>query len=538
MKTILITGATDGIGLALAKIFHAQQARLLLVGRRPLSALIDPIFTDATYCQLDLADDNCTAELSSWLHEKSISEIDLVIHNAAVGYVGTIAAQPISDLRDQLQVNLWTPIALSHMLFPLVARARGKFVFVSSVATAFPGPDYATYTATKVALEGFVRSWRVELAADQSPVRLQIVRPGATRTNMHVKSGADPVKLRAERFPSAVQVATQIAAAVASNRHTVTIGLANQFLHALGAVGTPLLDRAMKEWRRRATATDTTFAEKRIGDLPRVHAAHDNHPKPHCVITGAADGIGRALAEAIGAAGYVITGVDVDRTRAEALQSSMTAAGVDIQFIHGDLSAIDTLPQVVAALADRPPIDLLIHNAGISAVGAFVDSNLARQRAVFDINFTAPVLLTALLLRQERIAHGASFVFISSLSRFMSYPGAALYAATKDALASYARSLAVAAVSQQSHVLTVFPGPTRTAHARRYSPDNRREANRMPPTTLARLILAAVKARRQILIPGIANRGAAILGRCFPTLAEQLMRRTIYARLPRQKYQK
>jgi len=522
MKTILITGATDGIGLALAKAYQGQNRRLLLVGRRPLSAMSDPLFSEQSYCQTDLATDHCSAELSSWLHENSISEIDLVIHNAAAGYVGALATQPIDNLRAQIQLNLWTPIALSHMLFPLVARARGKMVFVSSVATAFPTPDYAIYGATKVALEGFVRSWRIELAAEESPVQLQVLRPGATRTGMHAKSGADPVKLRADRFPSAEQVAGEMIRAMASDQRTVTIGWRNALLHRLATAGEPLLDRVMQQMRRRKTSPT---------------AAHQAAPtmatKRHCVITGAADGIGRAMVEAFAAAGYLVTGIDVDRERANTLQSTLAAAGVDWHFIEGDLSAIDHLPALASALAARPPIDLLIHNAGISAVGPFVESNLARQRAVFDINFTAPLLLTTLLLGQERIAPGASFVFISSLSRFMSYPGAALYAATKDGLASYARSLAIAAAPQQQHVLTVFPGPTRTAHARRYSPDNRREAQRMPPETVASLIQAAVDAKQQRLIPGFANRGAALLGRLLPTVAETLMRRTIYDRLPR-----
>ncbi len=535
MKTILITGATDGIGLALAKAYHAQKARLLLVGRRPLSTLSDPLFTDETYCQVDLADKHCTAELSSWLHENSVSEVDLVIHNAAVGYVGALAAQPVDDLYNQLQINLWAPIALSHMLYPMAARARGKIVFVSSVATAFPGPDYAVYTATKVALEGFVRSWRVELAADQSPVRLQIVRPGATRTKMHAKSGADPLKMRAERFPSAEQVAGNIMRAVASEQSAATIGLANRLVHGLGTFSETLVDWGMQQLRRRTTSKSAVLSAQRSLDTHRDIDPQNQHAKRHCVITGAADGIGRALAETFANAGYVVTGIDVDMVRAEATKSAFTAAGLDVQFVHGDLSATDTLPQIITALASRPSIDLFIHNAGISAVGPFTDSNLARQRAVFDINLTAPLLLTALLLHQERIALGASFVFISSLSRFMSYPGAALYAATKDGLASYARSLAVAGVPQQHHVLTVFPGPTRTAHARRYSPDNRREAKRMPPERLARLIFAAIQARRRTLIPGIANQTAAIFGKLFPTFAEQMMRRTIYDRLPRQK---
>jgi hypothetical protein len=82
-------------------------------------------------------------------------------------------------------------------------------------------------------------------------------------------------------------------------------------------------------------------------------------------------------------------------------------------------------------------------------------------------------------------------------------------------------------------VLTVFPGPTRTAHARRYSPDNRREQRRMAPDLLAELIAGAVECGQSSLIPGVANRLVAALGRLAPPLAETLMRRTIFERLPR-----
>jgi len=97
---------------------------------------------------------------------------------------------------------------------------------------------------------------------------------------------------------------------------------------------------------------------------------------------------------------------------------------------------------------------------------------------VLAVNLTAPLHLTGALLQAGKIAPGGSLVFVSSLSRLLSYPGAAVYAASKDGLASYARSLAVALAPQKMHVLTVYPGPTRTAHARRYSPDNSREARR------------------------------------------------------------
>jgi short-subunit dehydrogenase len=130
------------------------------------------------------------------------------------------------------------------------------------------------------------------------------------------------------------------------------------------------------------------------------------------------------------------------------------------------------------------------------------------------------------------MVRGGGIVFLASLSVFTGYPGALGYAASKDGLAAYARSLRAALRKRRINVLTVFPGPTRTAHARRYSPNNANEARRMPPEQLAALIAAAVAARRPRLIPGLPNRIFALLGRTLPRLTEFAMRKTIYDRLP------
>lgn len=513
-NTVLITGATDGIGLALAQRYHATKTQLILIGRRPLDALDNPLFTSSTYCQVDLAEENCAARISFWLHERNIHALDLVIHNAGLGYVGETAAQPADNIRQLLQVNLWTPIALSHVLYPLVERAQGKFAFITSVVTALPGPDYGVYTATKCALEGFVRSWQVELAADRSPVRLQILRPGATRTKMHAKSGADLNQLNPARFPPPEKVAGQLMEALATDRRAATVGMFNRSLHTIGHQLDDGVEWLMRRTRRRrANATL----------LPPV--------TPHCVITGAADGIGRALAHRFAAAGYAITGVDVDEERANVVREELARYGADVHFIAADLAATDELSTLSRALTDRPPITVLIHNAGISAVGPFTESNLARQRTVLAVNLVAPLLLTADLLKEHQLTTDATLVFLSSLSHFAGYPGAAVYAATKDGLAAYARSLAVALAPQGQRVLTVYPGPTRTAHARRYSPDNRREELRMLPEAVAAQLFAAVQAKRRKLIPGLANRSMALLGRVVPGVAERLMERTIYAKL-------
>ena len=80
-------------------------------------------------------------------------------------------------------------------------------------------------------------------------------------------------------------------------------------------------------------------------------------------------------------------------------------------------------------------------------------------------------------------------------------------------------------------MLTIYPGPTRTAHARRYSPVNSREERRMAPERLAQQIAMAVQHRQRQLIPSLAHRAMAVAGQLWPRLTEEIMRRTLYEQL-------
>ncbi|MEM7306816.1 MAG: SDR family NAD(P)-dependent oxidoreductase [Planctomycetota bacterium] len=255
-----------------------------------------------------------------------------------------------------------------------------------------------------------------------------------------------------------------------------------------------------------------------------------------CAITGAAAGIGRALALELGAAGHDVLGLDVDRSASEATADELRSRGVEASFLHADLAAPAgaeaAAAELVAAVSANGTLDVLVHNAGINAVGAFAESDLAAQKRVLAINLTAPLILTARLLEAGAVGAGGTIVFVSSLSRFVGYPGAAAYAASKDGLASYARSLSVALAPSRIHVLTVYPGPTRTEHARRHSPAGSSEERRMPPEELARRIRRAIDARRRVLVPGAANAFFATLGHVAPRVAEGAMRKAIFDKLP------
>lgn len=238
------------------------------------------------------------------------------------------------------------------------------------------------------------------------------------------------------------------------------------------------------------------------------------------VITGAADGIGKALTEHFIHNGHTVIGIDIDQSRAETVQAHL---GDNLSFVIADLSQTNSLETVTEQVGGG--IDILIHNAGISEVGYFRQTAPEKQEKVIAINLLAPMVLTRHLLANDALTANASLVFMSSLSHYVSYPGASVYAATKTGLASYARTLSVA--YPKRHVLTVYPGPTRTAHANRYSPDNSREDKRMSPDALAELIGEAITKRQRILIPSAANWVFAVLGRVAPKVTDFAMRKTL-----------
>ena len=140
---ILITGATDGIGLAMARLWARQGwrqrlARLILVGRKALADLDAAFFNADNYCQADLSRSHAPVQIAQWLDAHEIGQLDLLVHNAGLGYVGDTGAQSAANVRQLIGVNLEAPLALTHQLLNRMT-PTGKIVFISSVASALPG---------------------------------------------------------------------------------------------------------------------------------------------------------------------------------------------------------------------------------------------------------------------------------------------------------------------------------------------------------------------------------------------------------------
>jgi short-subunit dehydrogenase len=247
-----------------------------------------------------------------------------------------------------------------------------------------------------------------------------------------------------------------------------------------------------------------------------------------CVITGGASGIGAGLAEVFKDE-YEIIGIDRDFQNAKKVINAL-GAEAQVRFIIAELSSRAGIERSIAELG-QDPIDLFIHSAGINAVAAFEETDVQTSLAVLEVNLQVPILLTKKLLANGLLRKGSTIIFISSLSHFVGYPGASVYAASKDGLTSFARSLSVELAREGIHVMTVFPGPTRTPHAAQHSPDNSKEKTRMPLELLAQKIKKALEQRRHRYVPGFRNKVFAVAGKLFPRLTEGVMKRTIFDKL-------
>ena len=174
MRTALITGASRGIGAAIATAL-APTHNLLLAGRPSPALQATAGRLGATTLPLDLTDTDAIPAATA-----AIGELDVLVHNAGVFFPGRIAESTVEHWRATLDVNVVGAVALTLALLPALRRASGQVVFINSGTGRKASPDMASYSASKFALRAFADSLR-----DSEPaLRVTTVYPGRTDTDM------------------------------------------------------------------------------------------------------------------------------------------------------------------------------------------------------------------------------------------------------------------------------------------------------------------------------------------------------------------
>jgi short-subunit dehydrogenase len=234
-------------------------------------------------------------------------------------------------------------------------------------------------------------------------------------------------------------------------------------------------------------------------------------------------GLGKALCDQLLAEGWQVLSVDRHADRPAA----------NLEHLTCDLSDADEVDKLPDWLLSYGPFDLVILNAGSNATGNFETLPLKVQERLVRLNAETPMVLASMLASNAMMARPSTLVFVSSLSHFTYYPGAATYSATKSAIAIHAKGLRKPFAKIGIAVSCVFPGPLDTAHAERHAPQSARNNQRMKPQTAARIILAGVKSGRRSIFPGLSSWVIAAIGKIAPAPTARVMRQIIYKKLNR-----
>jgi short-subunit dehydrogenase len=187
---VLLTGASGGIGKAIARALCERGARVAITARREeaLDELCSEIGGDLTPLPTDLAEPGAPAELA-----ERAGEVDVLVANAALPAAGEVTGFSPEEIDRAIDVNLRAPIQLTRLLMPgMVDRGRGHLVYISSLSGKTASPGSGLYSAAKFGLRGFAAGVREDLVG--TGVGVTVVFPGFIRdAGMFAESG---VKLR------------------------------------------------------------------------------------------------------------------------------------------------------------------------------------------------------------------------------------------------------------------------------------------------------------------------------------------------------
>lgn len=182
----VVTGASSGIGRAIAGAMAKQGALVCLVGRRPeaLEAARGEMPTDCPAAEIypcDLSSDTDVAKLGKQL-VSAHDRVDILVHSAGTISLGAIESAPIGDFDQQYQINVRAPYLLTQALLPRLKQSGGQIVFINSSVGLHTKNHVGAYAASKHALRAIADTLRMENNAHG--VRVLSVYPGNTATSM------------------------------------------------------------------------------------------------------------------------------------------------------------------------------------------------------------------------------------------------------------------------------------------------------------------------------------------------------------------
>lgn len=231
-ETVLVTGASSGIGLELAKCFAAEKSNLILVARstaaleKLAAELREKFQINVHVLTADLAEPESPQIIFDEL-DRAGQVVDVLVNNAGFGLQGNFLELSLGRQLEILQVNQTALTALTGLFLPgMVARNRGGILNVGSIAAFQPGPGMAIYFASKAYVQSFSEALASELSDTQ--VTVSVLCPGPTSTNFGKIARGNKVRRRKLPGMSAADVASMGHEKFRQGRVVIIPGLGNK----------------------------------------------------------------------------------------------------------------------------------------------------------------------------------------------------------------------------------------------------------------------------------------------------------------------
>lgn len=245
-QVVLLTGATGGIGMAIAKALAKQGCTLILQGRnkQKLDSLQAQLAGDHTYIVADLA---TTEGLTQVVNEvQQFEHLSMLINAAGINHFGLCEQQDSSNIAALLQLNLTVPIQLINQLLPTFKRQKDSHIVnVGSVFGSIGFAAHSLYCASKFGLRGYSEALQRELT--ESNVSVHYLAPRATQTEMNSES----VQRLNQKLGNSVDtpdvVANTLIQMLNSNRPRQTVGFPEKLFARINGVFPELVDAALNK---------------------------------------------------------------------------------------------------------------------------------------------------------------------------------------------------------------------------------------------------------------------------------------------------
>jgi short-subunit dehydrogenase len=250
------------------------------------------------------------------------------------------------------------------------------------------------------------------------------------------------------------------------------------------------------------------------------------------IVTGASSGIGRALAVELAREGVAQVLVARREDRLLQLAEQLAPLGSRVEIVAGDITDPAVRQRAIDAAGEKlGGLDVLINNAGVGALGPFIDASPDRARRVMEVNYFALIEMTRLALPLLRRGIRPIVVNVSSIVGHRGVPNRSEYSASKFAVCGFSEAIRAEFSQLGIDVLVVSPGPTQTEffdrEIEKTTDAKWPKHNHVPAEKVARLTVRAIRRGRHEIIPYFWGQVLCALNRLSPRLMDWVMKRYV-----------